>query len=327
MSPALTELLAPTFVYPLQGGPRMNLHISVAALLVAGTLGGSPAGLSASSDHHSINISSDTDGPVADCSGLHIRFDDRAAVMSSEERTIAKPQGPLHVESEVNGGIQVQGWDKDTFSVTICKAVDASRNNPEQIFSQIKLSVENGKVSASGPSNHDDWVVYLLVRAPKAAQLDLYAKNGPLGIYNLNAHLTAKTQNGPISLHDFSGEGDISAINGPISLTGNSGKLRLHTENGPISVSLNGDAWKGSGLEAEAKNGPLSLRVPKNYQSSVLVESNGNSPMSCQASVCDNARKTWDDDHRRIEFGQAPAVIHLSTVNGPIEVKQSTDRL
>lgn len=309
----------------------MKVHISVAALLVAGTLfsplRGWSTAFAATSDHHSVNMSSDTDGPVADCSGLHIRFDDRAALMSSEERSIAN--SPLHVESEVNGGVQVQGWDKNTFSVTICKAVDASRNNPEQMFSQIKLSVENGKVSASGPSNHDDWAVYLLVRAPKASQLDLYAKNGPLGIYNLDAHLTAKTQNGPISLHGFSGEADISAVNGPISLTGNSGKLRLHTENGPISVSLNGDAWKGSGLEAEAKNGPLSLRMPRNYQSSVLVESNGNSPMSCQASACEGARKTWDDDHRRIEFGQAPAVIHLSTVNGPIDVKQSkaTDRM
>jgi DUF4097 and DUF4098 domain-containing protein YvlB len=309
----------------------MELHISVAALLVAGTLfgplGGSSAAFAATSDHHSINISGDEDGPVADCSGLHIRFNDRAAVMSSEERSIAKSQAPLHVESEVNGGVQVQGWDKDNYSVTICKAVDASRNNPDQIFSEIKLSVENGKVSVSGPSSHDDWGVYLLVRAPKAAQIDLYAKNGPLGIYNLDAKLTARTENGPISLHGFSGEADISAVNGPISLTGNSGKLRLHTENGPISVSLNGDAWKGSGLEADAKNGPLTLRVPKNYQSSVLVESNGNSPMSCQASVCDGARKTWDDDHRRIEFGQAPAVIHLSTVNGPITVKQTTDKL
>jgi DUF4097 and DUF4098 domain-containing protein YvlB len=303
----------------------MKLHIPVAALLVGGILGGSSAALAVPANHHSINISGDEDGPVADCSGLHIRFDDRTAVMNSEERSIAN--SPLRVESEVNGGVQVQGWDNDTFSVTICKAVDASRNNPEQLFSQIKLSVENGKVSASGPSNHDDWAVYLLVRAPKAAQIDLYAKNGPLGIYNLDAHLTAKTQNGPISLHGFSGDGDISAINGPISLTGNSGKLRLHTDNGPISVSLNGDAWKGSGLEADAKNGPLTLRVPKNYQSSVLVESNGNSPMSCQASVCDNARKTWDEDHRRIEFGQAPAVIHLSTVNGPISVKQTTDKL
>jgi DUF4097 and DUF4098 domain-containing protein YvlB len=305
----------------------MNLHISLAALLVAGILGASPAAFPATSNHHSFSISGGEDGPVADCSGLHIRFDDRPAAMSSEERSIPKSQTPLHVQSEMNGGVQVQGWDQDNYSVTACKAVNASRNNPEQIFSQIKLSVENDYVSVSGPSSHDDWAVYLLVRAPKAALLDLYARNGPVGIYDLDAHLTAKTTNGPVSLRGFSGDADISAVNGPVSLVGNSGKLRLHCENGPIFVSLDGDAWKGSGLEADGENGPLTLRVPKNYQSSVLVESKGSSPMSCQASVCDGARKTWDDDRRRIEFGQAPAVIRLSTVNGPIAVKQTKDTL
>jgi DUF4097 and DUF4098 domain-containing protein YvlB len=206
--------------------------------------------------------------------------------------------------------------------VTVCKAADASRNDVEQIFSQIKLSVENGRVSVTGPSGHDNWTVFLLVRAPKSANLELTAKNGPLSIYDLAGKLVARAINGPISLQGFSGDADISAENGPIDLTGNSGKLKLHTQNGPISVSLSGDAWTGSGLEADAHNGPLTLRVPKNYQSSLLVESDGHSPMSCQASFCSDAHKTWDEDRRRIEFGNAPAVIHLSTVNGPISVKQ-----
>jgi DUF4097 and DUF4098 domain-containing protein YvlB len=305
----------------------MNLPISLTALLAAGLFAAQPAAVPASADHHSMSVSGDEDGPVADCSGLHIRFDNRAALMRSEERTIAKSQGALRVESEVNGGVQVRGWDKDNYSVTICKAVDASKTNAEEIFSQITLSVDNGRVSASGPSSRDHWTVFLLVRAPKGSNLELHAKNGPLSIYDLDAKLTARAVNGPVSLRGFSGDADISAVNGPIDLSGNSGKLRLHAENGPISVALQGEAWKGTGLEADAHNGPLTLSLPRNYQSSVLLESNGNSPMNCRASVCDEARKTWDDDHRRIEFGNAPAIIHLSTVNGPVEVTQETGKL
>jgi DUF4097 and DUF4098 domain-containing protein YvlB len=301
---------------------HMYLKISVSSLFFAGVLNGPVAAGPAPTYNHSISMSGGEHGAVADCAGLHIHLNDRATEIRSEERTIAKPDGPLRVESEVNGGVQVQGWDKDTYSVTVCKAADASRNNAEQIFSQIKLSVENGGVSVSGPSDHDNWTVFLLVRAPQSANLELRANNGPLSIYDLNAKLVARAINGPISLQGFSGDADISAENGPIELSGNSGKLRLHTENGPISVSLSGDAWTGSGLQADAENGPLTLRVPKNYQSSLLVESNGHSPMSCQASFCNDARKTWDEDRRRIEFGNAPAVIHLSTVNGPIAVKQ-----
>jgi DUF4097 and DUF4098 domain-containing protein YvlB len=297
----------------------MTLHIPLAALLLTATFG-TPADTVTISHRHSVSVSGDEDGPVTDCSGLHIRFDDRAATMRTEERAIPLPAGTLRIDSEVNGGLQVRGWDQENYSVTVCKAVDASRNNAEEIFSQIKLSVEGGKVSVSGPSDRDHWTVFLLVRAPKSADLELHANNGPLAIYNLDAKLTARAINGPISLTGFSGEGDISAQNGPIDLNGNSGKLRLHTQNGPISVDLKGDAWSGSGVEADAQNGPVSLRLPKNYKSSVLLESNGNSPMNCHASVCDDARKTWDEDHRRIEFGAAPAVIHLSTVNGPISV-------
>jgi DUF4097 and DUF4098 domain-containing protein YvlB len=300
----------------------MFLKIAVAGLFVAGVLSGSIAAGPASSHHHSMSMSGGEHGPVADCAGLHIRMNDRAAEIRSEERTIARPDGPLSVESEVNGGVQVQGWDKDTYSVTACKAADASGHDVESIFSQIKLSVENGGVSVSGPSEHDNWTVFILVRAPRSANLELRANNGPLSIYDLDGKLAARAINGPISLQGFSGEANISAENGPIDLVGNSGKLRLHTENGPISVSLSGEAWKGSGLEADAQNGPVTLRVPKNYQSSLLVESDGHSPMSCQASFCHDARKTWDEDRRRIEFGNAPAVIHLSTVNGPIAVKQ-----
>jgi DUF4097 and DUF4098 domain-containing protein YvlB len=296
--------------------------ISVTGLFLAGVLIGPITAVPASSHHHSISMSGGEHGPVADCTGLHTHLNDRAAEMRSEERTISRPDGPLRVESEMNGGLQVQGWDNDTYSVTVCKAADASSNNVEQIFSQIKLSVENGRVSVSGPAERENWTVFLLVRAPKSANLELRANNGPLSIYDLDGTLVARAINGPISLQGFSGDADISAENGPIDLTGNSGKLRLHTENGPISVSLSGDAWKGSGLEADAQNGPLTLRVPKNYQSSLLVESDGHSPMSCQASVCNDARKTWDEESRRIEFGNAPAVIHLSTVNGPISVKQ-----
>lgn len=301
----------------------MTSHIALAAFLLAAIFG-RPDDTIAISHRHSVNMSGGEDGPVADCSGLHIRFDDRAATMRSEERAIPRPSGTLRIESEVNGGLQVRGRDQENYSVTICKAVDASRNNAEEIFSQIKLSIEGGKVSVSGPSNRDHWTVFLLVRAPKSADLELHANNGPIAIYDLDAKLTARAINGPISLTGFSGEGDISAQNGPIDLNGNSGKLRLYTQNGPISVDLKGNSWQGSGLIPDAENGPLSLRLPKNYQSSVLLESNGNSPMSCHGSVCDEARKTWDEDHRRIEFGAAPAVIHLSTVNGP---SPSTDSL
>jgi hypothetical protein len=94
-----------------------------------------------------------------------------------------------------------------------------------------------------------------------------------------------------------------------------------------MSVALEGKTWSGAGLTADAQNGPLTLMVPSDYQSSFVVESTNNAPVSCKANICDNARKTWDDEHRRIEYGNAPAMIRLSTVNGPVSVQEAREKL
>jgi len=214
----------------------------------------------------------------------------------------------------------LQGWDKDVYSVTACKAADATRGDAKRLLSEIKLSVQGGHVSVSRPSRQNDWNVFLLIRTPRAAEVELTAHNGPVSFYGVDGKITARGVNGPISMEDCSGEADISAVNGPISFSGTSGKLRLHTQNGPISVALNAASWSGGGLVADAVNGPLTLRVPSGFQSSFLVESNGHSPMSCHASICNDARKTWDDEHRRIEYGSGTPLIRLSTENGPISV-------
>ena len=259
------------------------------------------------------------DGPAADCSDLHMRMNDERPTIQAEERTVTKAEAAvLRVHEVENGGVQVQGWDKDAYSVTACKA--AVGGDAARILAEIKLAVQGGEVSVSGPHGyHNDWTVFLLIRTPRSADIEVTAHNGPVSFYSVDGKITTRATNGPISLKDCSGEANISAENGPISFSGNSGKLRLHTQNGPISVSL-GANWDGSELVADAVNGPLTLRVPSGFRSSFLVESNGHSPVSCHASICSDARKTWDDDHRRIEYGSGSPVIRLSTENGPISV-------
>jgi hypothetical protein len=259
------------------------------------------------------------DGPAADCSDLHIRLNDERPTIESEERAVTRGEASvLRVHELENGGVQVQGWDKDTYSVTACKA--AVGGDAARLLSQIKLAVQGGEVSVTGPrGERNDWTVFLLIRTPRSADIEVTAHNGPVSFYTVDGKITTRATNGPITMKDCSGEADISAQNGPISFSGTSGKLRLHTQNGPITVSL-GPKWDGSELVADAVNGPLTLRVPSGFHSSFLVESNGHSPVSCHASICSDARKTWDDEHRRIEYGSGSPVIRLSTENGPISV-------
>src|SRR5713101_4308445 len=187
------------------------------------------------------------DGPAADCSDLHIRLDGERPTIQSEERTVSKAEAAvLRVHEVENGGVQVQGWDKDVYSVTACKA--AVGGDAARLLAQIKLAVQGGEVSVSGPhGDREDWTVYLLIRTPRSADIEVTTHNGPVSFYIVDGKITTRATNGPISMKDCSGEANISAENGPISFSGTSGKLRLHTQNGPISVAGRELGWFGAG--------------------------------------------------------------------------------
>ena len=105
----------------------------------------------AASHRHSVNISGGHKHPITDCSDLRIQFDERDAVVQSEERTLTKSEAAvLQVHPHENGGVEVVGWDKETYSVTACKAAAGSGDAAERILSQVTMSTENGRVSTKG---------------------------------------------------------------------------------------------------------------------------------------------------------------------------------
>jgi hypothetical protein len=259
---------------------------------------------------------------VSDCSDLHMSFDGGPAIMETEERTVSKAEAStLRIDNLQNAGVQFRGWDKDNYSVTLCKFADRDRNDAKELLSQIKMSIDGGRVSISGPGHEHNWAVHLLISTPRGAILDIQSKNGPVSFSEVDGKIYVRATNGPVSMSNCTGEADLTSQNGPISISGKSGKLKLHTENGPISIALQSPDWSNGGLVADAVNGPVSLSVPSELKTSFVLESRGHAPITCYASVCANARKTFDDnDNRRIEYGDGAPVIRLSTVNGPVTV-------
>jgi hypothetical protein len=257
------------------------------------------------------------------CEDMHVMFDGEPPIMDSEEHTLTKADAStLHIDNLVNAGVQARGWDKDTYSVTACKFADRDDRDAKELLSQIKMSISGGHISVSGPERtHQHWAVQLLVRTPRGANLEIKTQNGPASFSAVDGKIYVRARNGPVSMSNCTGEADIASENGPISISGKSGKLKLHTQNGPISVALQSPNWTEGGLVADAVNGPVSLSVPTELNTSFLLESTGHSPITCNASVCKSARKTFDDnDNRRIEYGTGAPVIRLSTVNGPVTV-------
>ncbi len=72
------------------------------------------------SHRHSIELTRHGDSPIASCSDLDTRFDNRRAIVQSEERTITKAEAStLRIQAESNGGLQVEGWNNFNYGVTL----------------------------------------------------------------------------------------------------------------------------------------------------------------------------------------------------------------
>jgi hypothetical protein len=310
--------------------PRNPTPRIVVSSLVLGFVAAAAA--RANGSHGSTNISINSEKEVRTCADLRIQFDGRGAQRAEDTFTMAAA-APLSVRLPVNSGIRVTGSNRRDFGVTVCKAADRA-----EALDAIRVTPEGSGLAFRGPTG-GDWTVYLLVEAPKNADLDLEAKNGPIGVRRMSGRVTARTsngpigiressgelqanaQNGPISLDDCTGSGEARAVNGPVHISGHAGTYRLGTQNGPIAVELDGDRWDGT-LDARAVNGPLSLKLSDDYRSGVVVEATGHGPVSCPDSACRSARRTFDDEGKRIEFGDSEPVVRLSTRNGPVSIER-----
>jgi len=255
-----------------------------------------------------------------DCSTRGFRFDGRRAHVIEE--SFDAPS--LRTVKVTNAPVSIRGGNARTYTITVCKAAadEADLNN-------IHVAVEGGALVSRGP-DHDDWTVTYKITAPSGAQLDIESRNGPLALRDIDGNFVVRLKNGPLALRNVGGNVDAETTNGPIAIDGGSGTMKVKASNGPISVTLDGASWEGGSLDASTSNGPLSVKVSPTFASGVLVEAHGRGPISCKAEACGGqlrrSQRDWtdyDDEPRRFEFGRGPQNVRISTVNGPVTIKDA----
>ena len=262
-----------------------------------------------------MQVSVRTSQDVRRCEDLDVTFGGRPAVTGVEQLT-APGAEKLTIQAARNGGVYVFGESRQDFAISVCKAAapDAAGGGA---LEQVRASLTGGSLTARGPGSQG-WVVYFIVAAPRQAEIALEATNGPIHAAHLGGATTVRSQNGPVKLLDMSGRVSARTQNGPIAYQGGSGTVDLDAQNGPLDVRLAGTQWAGGALTARAQNGPVKLQAPQGFSSGVRVRSSQHSPWNCRG--CDDARRTWDDASRVVEFGSGPVAVTLSTVNGPVAV-------
>ena len=263
-----------------------------------------------------MNISFNDNGDAAGCDGISVRMGGERVPVIAEE--VPFHGSVLRARTAGNGGIRLVGSTSNAYGITVCKAVA-----PGVDIASVRAVLAGNELTTSGPDD-EKWMAYILIRAPRNASLELFAENGPLSISRFDGTVKAEATNGPVSVKDSSGTITAQTTNGPVSIAGGSGKIKLEATNGPVSVKLSELSWNGH-LEASTRNGPVTLRLPRGFVSGVVVETDGNGPVTCRAEGCPEAKAfRWDEENRprRIQLGHGAEVIRLSTVNGPVSVKE-----
>lgn len=235
-----------------------------------------------------------------DRAGRNRGNDDRARVCDVREKRISAPR-LLDIDGQQNGSVSVHGWDRSEVLILAKIQADAEEaSDARDIASGISIDVNGGRVRADGPSmrRRQSWSVSYDVWAPRQTDLRV------------------ATQNGGVSVDDMDARLDLGAVNGGISLRGVSGDVRGETTNGPLTVALDGDQWRGPGLDLRTTNGPVSLEIPDGY-SARLETGTVNGPMMIDFPVT-----LQGQIGRRIstQLGRGGAPIRAITTNGPVEI-------
>ena len=254
---------------------------------------------------------------AADCSRMQSSFG-TAQVARAVRHERAPMSGTLDVRPGGNGGVQIQPGTGDSYAITACVTAGAdTMDEAQRIADAVTLSVAGNRVRAVGPETGRRWNVQLIVEAPRGAQIDVETQNGPIGIRGVDGSITARASNGPIGLTDVTASVRAVAVNGPISIRGSRGNVDVETQNGPISVEFQGARWEGE-LNGRATNGPLSIRMPEGFETSLEVTSDRRSPWNCRIDACTGA--ATQDDVRTLRLGSGTPSVRLSTRNGPVSV-------
>ena len=226
--------------------------------------------------------------------------------VSCEVRHLAmkRVSGAIEVDPGQNGGVAVEGWERDTIGLTArVQANGYTQQEANDLGQQIKVSVSGGTIQVDGPAmhRHGGWSVEIVLYVPRKTDLSIH------------------TENGPISVENVSGKMDLSTQNGPLSLQGVAGDVRARAQNGPVDVELKGTSWEGAGLDAETVNGPVDLAIPKAYSAN-LETGTVNGPwdlrMPLTVTLMGHAPR-----HITTKLGSGGATVRVVTTNGPVTVE------
>ena len=242
-----------------------------------------------------------------DCRDGHGDWESRARHCEIRELGMKPSKGALSVDPGMNGGVEIEGWNRDSIAIVARVHVMArTQDDADEIARGIKIEAASGQIRVTaGPGytgRHQSWGVMFIVKVPNRTDL------------------TMATQNGPLSVSKVTGTMDLETQNGPLSLYGVAGDVHASAQNGPLNVELLGTKWEGVGLDARTQNGPADLQIPDNYNAKIEFGTvNGPMDVGFPMTVTISGRVK---DRISTTLGSGGPPIRVVTTNGPMTVRR-----
>jgi hypothetical protein len=217
------------------------------------------------------------------------------------QKTYALQPGGSFLLENVNGSVQVDGWDRDEVEVY---AVKTAENDPRDT-DQVQIEVES----------HPGQVV-VHTRYPKGAGAEVaveYHVHVPYRVLLGNI----KTVNGSVLVHGVKGGGDLHSVNGNVEVTNSSGRFNAKTTNGNLHLELR-QLLDGAPMNLETVNGSVELGLPSDARGNLKVlDMNGDfySELPVTSSLGPVASRSF-----HAKLGEGGGDISVRTVNGAIRL-------
>jgi len=210
-----------------------------------------------------------------------------------------QPGGSFELQN-VNGTVDVQGWDRNEVEVHAVKTAKQKESDLERVSIEVDARPDAVSIATRYPQNEGvEVAVEYTVHVPHGARVE---------------HIG--TVNGTLRISGVENVEDLHTVNGNIEMFEAGGNVHAHTTNGNVHLELARVPDK-TGATAETTNGSLVLAVPSDIQAEVEARClNGN--FYSELPIIMESTQRPREVHGKLGHGGAP--IHLRTVNGGIRV-------
>ena len=242
---------------------------------------------------------------------------DAGELKETIDRTLNVRPGTNFQIDNVNGGIEITGWDQPKIRIRATKRVesrdtDMAREALKELKVEIRQSGNLVEVDTVHPRKGENGFLDLIFGTNLNMSV-MYEINVPRTM-----NVAADNVNGVIRLSDVSGVIELDTTNGKIDVARSSGSVDAETTNGSINVELV-TVTRGREMSFETTNGRIALTIPSTLAAEINAATTNGSVRSELPLTTSRSSRTSVKGSLN---GGGPE-IRLRTTNGGIDIRSA----